>query len=127
MLLDGRLTLRETEHEVLRTTMAAVGNLARHVIRRQSCTADLTEVPGRRQSSTDWDRAAHALLTKSVSNAMLRLSNGERAVLIARFYLDQGIVEIDAGRGVKPQTVKELERRALRKLGEALRMYRPTE
>jgi hypothetical protein len=69
MLLDGRLTPRETEHEVRRTTMAAVGNLARHVIRRQSCTADLTEVPGRRQSSTDWDRAARALLTKSVPRA----------------------------------------------------------
>lgn len=47
--------------------------------------------------------------------------------MIARFYLDQGIVEIAAGRRVKPQSVKELERRALRKLGEALRMYRPTE
>jgi len=101
---------------VLATMLTAIGNLSKHVIRRQARSRELAESDF---SGTD---LYHVSLSTNAWNderlrlALAHLTDAERDIIERRFCNDEPVRSIAKARGVKVQTIKELERRGLRRL-----------
>jgi RNA polymerase sigma factor (sigma-70 family) len=104
--------------------MGVVAKRAAHVTRNEARFTRLDPDLAAPAQPTAWDRANRAVLSRHVDDALRALTAGERDVITMRFRNGLSIEQIAAQRKTAPQTVKELERRGLRKLCAELAAYR---
>jgi RNA polymerase sigma factor (sigma-70 family) len=120
----GRLPPPPSDVSPVAYTMGILKKRARHVIRNEARFQPLHPAMAAAAPVAGWDRANRALLRRRMARAMRVLTAGERDVITMRFDQEMSIEEIAALRRTRQQTVKELERRGLRKLRAELCAYR---
>jgi RNA polymerase sigma-70 factor (ECF subfamily) len=124
-VLEGRIVLPPAEGRVLPFILGVIRHRAKHVIRRHSRTLVLHREQDEPQPTAAWQQAHAALLGRDLRRAFSCLTRAQREILDLRFLEGLAVGSVAEVRRVKPQTVKELERRGLARLRRALQCHDP--